>query len=367
MSDDKQALAERLFTTFLAPLVLGGAMTPGKPIGGRAAFSLGADRPLGDIDLVSRVTLARVRVARAIVPVDRFEPAPRADEWVLGAVLHDLVQATHPGFDAALRRSGPRRLLAVATATLERVSLPKDAAVALSRHTWVGRMFEIGRTDTVLKWWTGASTFLGEDPPARLLAWPELRRVRETRTERRLVELPGAGGVVDEPSFTEALQRLVERTPLTSFANLDRVSPAFAWTPATLELASTTAGRTMVTRLLDRKPSKLEAKVLGRATRGLLQARSARALLVAVDVLRDRALKMAESRLAGAREVSPLALPADGGDEAFAVAVGALAATTWLREPSCGLRDVERSALIEVLGPASRSALARDAFALLAG
>src|SRR5437763_12719813 len=108
--DDPQALCERLFTTFLAPLVLGGAMKPIKAFGGKNALSIG-DRTPSDVDALSRTQLARVRIARKLAPIDRFEPAPNGNEWALAAVLHDLVQATHPGFNAVLRRSGPLRIL----------------------------------------------------------------------------------------------------------------------------------------------------------------------------------------------------------------------------------------------------------------
>src|SRR5262245_20596200 len=108
--DDPQELCDRIFTTFLAPLVLGGTTIPGKPIGGKNALSIG-DRPPSDASTLSHVDLARVRIARRIAPVDRFEQAPTAAEWVIAAVLHDLVQSTHPGFDAVFRRSGPKRIL----------------------------------------------------------------------------------------------------------------------------------------------------------------------------------------------------------------------------------------------------------------
>lgn len=42
--DDPQALCDRLFSTFLAPLVLGGAMIPGRPIGGKNALAIGEHR-----------------------------------------------------------------------------------------------------------------------------------------------------------------------------------------------------------------------------------------------------------------------------------------------------------------------------------
>ena len=143
---DPQPLCDRLFTTFLAPLVLGGAMRTVKAFGGKNALSIGERTP-ADIDALSRTQLARVRIARKLAPIDRFEPAPNANEWALAAMLHDLVQATHPGFNAAFRRGGPSRIMNVIEKTLERVPPPRTAGDALSRHTWMSRMFELARTD----------------------------------------------------------------------------------------------------------------------------------------------------------------------------------------------------------------------------
>src|SRR5512135_3276184 len=194
--DDPQALCDRLFTTFLAPLVVGGTMVPGKPIGGKNALAIG-DRTPSDVTLLSTTQLARVRVARKLAPVDLFQPAPTGAEWALAAALHDLVQSTHPGFDATFRRSGPARLLQVIDKTLEQIPPPTTAGDALSRHTWLSRMFDLTRQDVEVRWWTGKETFLGEDPPARLLAWPELRRVQQIATPRPLMDLPTSGAAVD--------------------------------------------------------------------------------------------------------------------------------------------------------------------------
>jgi hypothetical protein len=183
--DDPQTLCERLFSSFLGPLVVGGTMSPTKLIGGKNALSIGEHRVPSDVDLLSRTELARVRVARRLAPIDTFEPGPNANEWALAAVLHDMVQSTHPGFNAVFRRSGPKRILEVAEKTLERIPPPVNVGDALSRHTWFSRMFELARTDIDLRWWTGSERFLGTDPPKRLTAWPELRRVTETRSQQR--------------------------------------------------------------------------------------------------------------------------------------------------------------------------------------
>lgn len=364
--DDPQALCERLFSTFLAPLVLGGTMRPVKAFGGKNALSIGERTP-SDVDALSRTQLARVRIARKLAPIDRFEPAPNGAEWALAAMLHDLVQATHPGFNAVFRRSGPLRILSVIEKTLELVPPARTAGDALSRHTWLSRMFELARTDVEVKWWTGSETFLGEDPPARLTAWPELRRVQQTRTPRPLMDLPTAGGAVDMSRFTTVVEGLLARTPLTDLATIDRAAPLFTWRHDTLTLCATPAGRTIVLRAFAALPDKAVDAALGRATRQLFAAKALRAVSLAVDLLRDRALMAAEARIGLDRAPDPLTPGPDHNDAAFAVSAGALAATHWIAQTGGGFGEEERKLLLRVLAPAASSAAAGEVKALLPG
>ena len=361
--DDPQTLCERLFSTFLGPLVVGGTMLPGKPFGGKNALLLGDHRaPTVDAELLSRTGLARVRVARRIAPVDLFEPAPTGHEWALAAVLHDLVQTTHPGFDAVFRRSAPKRILDVIERTLERIPPPVNVGDALSRHTWFSRMFELARTDIDLRWWTGSERFLGTEPPKRLTRWRDVRRVTETRTPRPLMELPTNGSAVDPQRFAWASETFLKKTPLTDLATLDRAAPLFAWSHENLALASTRAGRVVVGRSLGLLPQRAVDAALGRATRHLFTIKAVRALMVAVDLLRDRALEAATARL-GRGEPEPL--EADGSDAAFAIGAGALIASHWIAQTGGGFSEEERRALLLVLGPAARSTAAKEIQALL--
>lgn len=362
---DPQALCDRVFTTFLAPLVLGGATIPGKPIGGKNALGIGDHRAPSDPVTLSHVDLARVRIARRVAPVDRFEQAPTGTEWTIAAILHDLVQSTHPGFDAVFRRSGPKRILDVIEKTLDVLPSPADVGDALSRHTWFSRMFELARTDVDLKWWTGSERFLGTDPPARLLAWPELRRVHTTRTPRPLMDLPTSGGAVDAHRFAHIVERILHKTPLTDLATLDRSTPAFTWSHESLAFASTSSGRTITLRAFAYLPDKAVDAALGRATRHLFAAKATRALMVAVDLLRDRVLSAATLRLTGDKDPEPLTLGPEQNDAAFAIGAGALVATHWIAQTGGGLSERDRRALLAVLAPAAQSAAAKEVRALL--
>jgi hypothetical protein len=359
---DVGSVQEGLFNGFLAPLVIGGTMIPERPIGGRLALAMEAERPLGDIDLVAHVQLARVRLARKLAPIDRFG-SPTAVEWALAATLHDVVQATHPGFNAMLRKKLPNRLLDIVIATLEQVPPPANVAEALSRHTWFSRIFQITRTDVDLKWWTGSAKFLGEDPPARLKAWPGVRRVTEDRHPRPLMTLPDSGSTVDASKFASAVQLFLRRTPLTDLITCDRAQPAFAWTPENLALVSTRAGRTLVLRAYGHTRSRRGIDgALGRATRQLVLSRAYRALSIAADFLGEKSLAEAEERIA--EEALSAAIDSDQ-DAGFAQATGALVARRFIGVRGDCFSDVERMKLLAVLNPLATSTAAKAVEALL--
>jgi hypothetical protein len=359
---DVGAIAERLFVDFVAPLIIGGPMEPGRPIGGKAALLIGDDRPLGDIDKVSHVQLARVRVARRLVPVDRFLSL-RAAEWAILACLHDLVQAAHPELKGVLRPRAPLRLLDIVDLTLEKVPSPSSVMDALSRHTLLSRMFEITRTDTVVSWWVGSSTFLGTDPPGRLMAWPEFRRVSTVKTPRPLMDLAANGGGVSPERFELSVRALLGRTPLTDLATCTRAAPRFTWTGDTLALVASRAGKTLVARALRASNADAVDDALGRATRVLLVNQAWKSAAVALDLLGERALAAAEVALAKPEE--PIAPPGHG-DAAFARAAGAFVGRRWIAMHGECFGDTEREALLRALEPAAVSRAAQELEQLMA-
>lgn len=366
MAVDVGAVCDRLFMDFMAPLVLGGVMKPGRPIGGKTALLMTQDRPFVDVDRLSHVHLSRTRTARKLCPVDRFEN-PTDEEWALSAMLHDLVQSTHPGFNALFRKGAPNRLVAIVEKTLPRIPSPASVGEALSRHTWFKRMFEVTRTDTKLSWWTGSQTFLGEDPPGRLAAWPEVRRVQKDVTPRPLMDLPTSGATVDAWRFGAVVSQFIRKTPLTDLATAGRASPEFVWTPETLALVSTRAGRTLALRAMAReKPLALDA-ALGRATRTLFKARAWKPLMLALDLIGERILSEATARLShAADEPEPLVL---GGttesDATFARGAGALVAQRFIATAGDCFSEHERRNLLTVLGPLAATPAAREIEQLL--
>lgn len=249
MASDLAQRAENLFEHFIAPLILGGELAPGKILGARKALAIGIQRSVTNIDLASHVEIARIRIARKIAPIDRIAPLT-AQEWALAACLHDIVQSTHPGLSGFFRKDAGRRILGLVNLALDRIAAPSNARAALSRHTIFSRVLEIGRTDTRVSWWTGSEVFRGSEPPPRLLSWPELRRVHVDRTVHPLSDLPVDPKDIDSKLFYDTIRRFISLSPVTDLATANRTDIAFAWSVPTLALVSSPVGRTLAARAI---------------------------------------------------------------------------------------------------------------------
>jgi len=347
---------DRVFTTVMAPLVLGGVVNPARPLGARAALSLMAEGALpSDPYLASRVELARMACARVIVPVDRVSD-PTGAEWALGAALHDLLQVASPGWRL---RTSATRLLDLVDATLERIPVPATAHEALMRHTWFARILAVKRKDATVSWWTGSHEYRGEEPPARLLAWPELRRVSVARADRGLTELVTHGGVLPlAQRWNDALARLLRSTPLTDLATCAREAPPFAWSPESLALVRSPVARTLALRAVAMGSDDATDAALGHATRALLSARAWRDASDALELLAHRALAAAQASPSWPGPASA------SEDAAFARAAGALVARRWLDEQGSALTHADRVRLGPIFDAASRAPVVQELRAL---
>jgi hypothetical protein len=350
-------VADRLLR-FLLPLVVGGPITPGRPIGAKVALSLAGQAETLDKELVSHLQLGRVRKARLLAPIDRLPP-PDGHDLALAAALHDIVQTTHPGFDRVMRRGEPNKLLDYASQILDRVPAPASVGIALARHTLFARALEITRTDTVVSVWAGKQTFLGETPSSSSTMWPRLRRVNKSESRHTLVELPATGASVDPAKFSRVLSAFLARTPLTDLATVTRPSPGFGWTSETLSLVATQRGRALALRAMGLLPGLRVDEALGGATRKLFEMQAWSAASIALELLKERALADA---IAPSTEKEKAKVEADA---AFARAAGALAARRQL-EGDPAIPHAERVRLAAALDPAARSELARKIEAALA-
>lgn len=279
--------ADGLFTGVLAPLVLGGDLHPVRPVGKGVARQIaeiaGVFRP-ADSDLFARVNEARARRVRMLSSCDELPPF-EPSEWLMVAALNDLVQCANPHLPGVLSRSRPLQLLAEVDAELEAIAPPSTLREALLRHGTFAAVHQIARIDVTVRWWTGSATFRGEKAPSRLVAWPELRRVRTEEVPVGVEALPITAPPREPYQATYA--RLLSMSPLSDLATCARDEPPFAWTPSTLSVVATEAGRRVARRVLGGAGARADV-ALERATKTLQQEGRVEALEVASGFLDAR-------------------------------------------------------------------------------
>jgi hypothetical protein len=224
---------------FLLPLVKGGALHVGRPLGRRAIEAMvstwraGTRRSFTSLEDMAEedalVELGRIRQSR--VRAVMYEAmTPPLDEVTLrlGVSVHNLLALGHPALGAGMggARALERRQEQIVEATLPIADLgpPPTAEEALRRHSLLARLGEITRTDHTVEYWAGRRRFVGRPPPASLLALPRLRRV-STTSQRRLwfreIGVPACG----RPLWVA----LYRAAPLVEAFDPTRLDPPLAW------------------------------------------------------------------------------------------------------------------------------------------
>jgi hypothetical protein len=218
---------------FLLPLVKGGPLYVGRPLGRRAlaamiaAYRPGARRVLSIADMAEEdaiAELSRLRHARARALLLPASPPPLDESALrLGVAVHNLLALHHPSFEG---RAQERRQAQIIDATLPIADLgpPGSAEEVVRRHSLVARLPEITRNEHTLDFWAGRRRFVGQPPPAHLLVFPRARRVTLTSQRRLWFKEIGV------PSFGRALLLAIHRAaPLGEAMDPLRLDPPLAW------------------------------------------------------------------------------------------------------------------------------------------
>jgi hypothetical protein len=245
------ARADQLYQQVLAPLLLGGEIRPVRPVGpllARQMAGLAHVFQPSDSTLWARCDEARRQQARLLVPLDDL-PAPGPAEWLMLAAFNDLLQVANPYMPSVMSPSRPAKLLETTLVLIGRIPPPADLGGCVQRHACFAQALGVGRLDTTIRWWTGSAVFHGEPPSKRLMAWPEVRRVR---VEEVVVSLDNLmlHPSVSRDQFVGTLAAWLRLSPLTDLACAGREEPRFLWSPATLGLVATPAGARLGRRAL---------------------------------------------------------------------------------------------------------------------
>ncbi|MGZ3473772.1 MAG: hypothetical protein ACXWUG_05205 [Polyangiales bacterium] len=263
-------IVEAILRRVLVPAVTGGAIVVERPFGKKNAIAAGesvggftttpeeseVDKYLGPATL-GEGEEALLRKIRRLAGVDTVAIGPRIEGGVLAiaALFHDLVVAYHPDLPGLFRRDARRKLLESTAEALESIPKPTTVRAAILRHAWLGDLPRVALARTEVRWWVGGASFVGKEPPKRLLAWPEVRRVRkDTRSVEmlRVLELfadrPEVAGLAE--LHARAFAAFFAASPLTDLTLAGRLSPPFVWSESLARLVASPAGARVARRAI---------------------------------------------------------------------------------------------------------------------
>lgn len=232
---------------FVLPLVAGGDVRVAAAVGAR---ELGALRlaPLDRDPSAERIAEARHAIVAELILGAR---APELDEDALrlAAAMQNLLFLAHP--ESAKLTVTRRRLRALSAFATQLATLPlpeaddDGARILAERHSLLHHLFDLGRDDVRVSFWVGKREFRGAEPPARLLKWPDLRRVREERWRVTVVSEAMA-----DPLMRPIVTALLAASPLTDLLEPARLEPRFDLLPLARWLKQPAIARAVADRWL---------------------------------------------------------------------------------------------------------------------
>jgi len=215
-----QRALDELAASFLLPLLSGGTVQLGAPIGPGALAHFAVARP-SDSDVEWRVLDALHAAATAVAPL-RADPRLDGDLLALCIAAHDLLLLTDPSLGTWPAKRAQPKLRGWVEAVLASIAPPRTRTAALTRHAIVARLLELERRDVVVKNWAYTYRFFGRPVPPRVVALPRLRFVRTTESTTTLDAAVKASG----PATAPLLDAIVACSPLTRLLRAPEHGPA---------------------------------------------------------------------------------------------------------------------------------------------
>jgi hypothetical protein len=237
---------------FVLPLLEGGKVRVGPPIGDRELFKLRSEVLTGS-DASQLIERARERIAAELWPFQVNTPFDD-DSLAITVGVHNLLFLSHPeadGWKVSAKLLGRVERFTAAISALEPPGAPSEL---LARHTLLHHLFSLSRTDTELEYWAARHTFSGMEPPRRLSRWPRARRVRQRK--QTIVWLEKTELSQGQTVITE---RLLRASPLTDLLHPLRRQPSFDWARVASYLANP-----QVSRLVAHRYCEMELSEVGR-------------------------------------------------------------------------------------------------------
>jgi hypothetical protein len=244
---------------FVKPLVNGGELHVGAPIPIADVERWDTELDSATVELVA-VDEGRTNVLSSLV-VRPPALVLEADELMLAAGLHNMLFLVHPRADVWSVSDRQRRRIIDNALTLVSQPLTQNRKRVMARHGLLHHLFHLSRRDTTVSWWTGRARFQGQVPSKRLVAWKNIRRVREEHVDVGFDELFAV------PDTAAIVATLLRRTPLTQLLDSQPGAPAMHWEDAVFVLRDAELARAVVAHLVPggapvdqvREPSRLAA------------------------------------------------------------------------------------------------------------
>jgi hypothetical protein len=311
---------------FALPLVAGGQLRIGSPITPAELTTMGVE-----LDQSALQSTAVDDAREAVLSVHLAQP-PRllleAEDLSLLAALHNALFLAHPDANLRLVSQRGRRRVIDASLTMASIPMTSHRQRVLGRYALFHHLFGISRRDISLTWWTGSARFTGQQPPARLTRWSQLRRVQ------RQEEIAGFADLLAGDDTAPIIATLARRIPLLQLMHFSQGAPPLHWEDAAFVLRDASLARVVIHQLAETRG---EAK-LWRATAAfeqMLERTPPAADVLAVSaglVYAEMLLCIEEARGASSADRSPQMVKALGTSDAGGQR--ALGAATFFALPS---------------------------------
>jgi hypothetical protein len=245
---------EKWLHDFVLPLVAGGDVRVAGVLGQRELKRL-ILHPLDREESGLRVSEARQAVMAEIL----IDPAPpELDEEAvrLAVAMQAVLFLSHPEAQGSTVRKSRLKELGRWAADVATLPAPEAVYALAARHSMLHHLFDLGRDDVRVSFWVGRREFRGTEPPARLLKWPDLRRVREERWRTGL--LTEAAG---DPGQRAIVLALLASSPLTDLLEPVRMEPPLDLSQVARHLREPVVARAVADRWLGLGVSQIAAPV----------------------------------------------------------------------------------------------------------
>lgn len=232
-----QAMFDRFLEHFVLPLVASGEVLVSYPLGVGAIDYFKVAEPV-EPEHKGELSRARQRVLERIVPMPLpLELAP--DEIELLAALHNVLLSNHQELVAGFRGvSRWKHCLSWARESVTEIPYCGSPQEALERHSLLHQVYDLSRIDVVVRSRRTTRRYLGQEPPARAMIWPNFRRIHRSE------EVVGLADLVATDDARGVMTEIMERSPLTCllampYARHPEVHLGeFSWSPSVVMVLS---------------------------------------------------------------------------------------------------------------------------------